>query len=592
MLKKKRKPLSFLVFFLAFWGLLIFLQKAVAHQKFLNLSEYLLQQSYEKDSLSMHFAFQNPKEFGLNDSVTSLPFYQKESYLQEADKTQEIQIKLRKIKKSHLSKSEQNTYDILSRYLDQKAKGASFTYFEQPLSPTSGIHISLPVLLAEYSIACEQDLFDYFSLLKQLPAYFSSLLAYEQDKANAGKFFSTKDCEQVISQCKHLSSKDGQAIFRACFEKQLKKLYAVDSKEYTLYCKKQAAVFCDYIAPAYQNLANGLHQLLPFANPQLGLCQYPNGKEYYEYHLANVIGTDKTRKQLQMLLQKRYQLLYQKFCALKKEYTPSMQHACPTNRNLNVYLQELSKQFQDDFGKLGKTSAITLTQIPESLSDYTAPAYYFLPRLTICLPGHIDQIENIIYYGKQAYNDPIGLFTTLAHEGYPGHMYQNLFFINSQGVSKNNILRYRLDFPGYQEGWAMYVELLAYDKAADFFHQNPTYCQLLKLSREIQICILCYLDIEIHTNNATLTDVAKTLSKIGVKDPEAIQSTYRYLVNEPGTYLKYYIGYLEVLSLKKAYQKYCQQNKIPYQDLAFHTFFLTHGPDTFPHIRKCIESLP
>ena len=57
-----------------------------------------------------------------------------------------------------------------------------------------------------------------------------------------------------------------------------------------------------------------------------------------------------------------------------------------------------------------------------------------------------------------------------------------------------------------------------------------------------------------------------------------IQMIYEYIVEEPACYLKYYLGCLEIVSLKEAARTILGDS---YSDLAFHTFLLDAGPAPF-----------
>jgi uncharacterized protein (DUF885 family) len=267
----------------------------------------------------------------------------------------------------------------------------------------------------------------------------------------------------------------------------------------------------------------------------------------------------------------------------------------------------LQNTLSSEFPLLPGSTSVTVKEIPDALLDYTAPAYYFTPRISLSPKGKIPDISNIIYVSPDAEEDALSLFTTLAHEGYPGHMFQNVYFLSTHGVSKKNVLRYCMDFEGYSEGWAMYAELLSYDYAAQALladsnaeNANPTntaltaqltpaYITLCRLSRELQICVLCILDIRIHNDGAQVADITPLLSRIGIKDPETISNVYSYLINEPGTYLKYYAGYLELLACRDAYMESCTKKGMSYSDKAFHTVFLSHGPDTYTAIQHSLQ---
>lgn len=630
MVIKKRilSSVCLLLLLFAFLLSLGYIKRRGADRQFEALSQEILQDSYEKDSLSLHFAFRDPAQFGIDDSGVHLPCYDRSSYLQEPEKTRQLLSLLEATEADKLSAETAETYEILQHVLQKKAEGADYLYFEEPLSPTGGIHFSLPVLLAEYAMEDREDVENYLKLLRQIPTYFESLAAYEADKAAAGMFMAAEDVNTVISQCDFMASESGSDLYAACFAGQLKTVCEPGSEAYAAYEAEQKQIFDTLVGPAYEKLADALSLLKDTQKEQRGLCRYEGGRDYYEYRIQTLIGTDKTCEEISDILIRRTADLYTQLAALRSRYDSTLAlGASPATQDntsspasemqsqndttapaqtltdpadagksqteydvtdIDTYIPALQENLKKDFPMLPESTPVSIKQIPDALKAYTAPAYYFIPRIQMCRPGRIDGIENIIYYNRDACQDPVSLYTTLAHEGFPGHMYQNNYFIASHGVSASNMLRYSLDFPGYSEGWAMYTELLAYENAAAFTGQDETYCKMLRLSREIQLCVLCYLDIQIHADQATLPGVAPFLAKIGVKDPAAVSEVYTYLVNEPGTYLKYYMGYLELLECKKLFRQRCEEAGKDYSDLAFHTFFLEHGPDTYVRIREKI----
>lgn len=600
--KKLLSSISLLLFIFCFLCSLIYLQKKGAEKEFTQLSGEILRETYEKDSLSTHFAFQNPAQFGIDTSQIQFPCYERTEYEKEESSARQTLSALQSLKTDALSDEARETYEILLETMENRMEGFDYLYFEEPLSPTSGIHSSLPVLLAEYAMDSKEDVESYLGLLEQIPVYFESLAAFEADKAAAGMFMAAQDVDIVISQCDFMASESGAKLFAACFAGQLKNVYKLGSDEFSYYQSAQKRIFDTLVAPAYKKLGDALYVLKEDGKQQEGLCQYERGRNYYEYRIRTLIGTDKSCDEIAKILENRTADLYVQLASLYRAYNKAAGHVQSTTgeeltgsgasddspTDINDYLPALERDLKQDFPSLPQTSQVTIKQIPQALLAYTAPAYYFIPRIQMCRPGNINNIENTIYYSSNACADPISLYTTLAHEGFPGHMYQNIYFIASHGVSEANVLRYSLDFPGYSEGWAMYIELLAYERAGTFTNSDEIYCKMLRLSREIQLCVLCYLDIQIHANHATITDIAPFLSKIGVKEPDTVYEVYSYLVNEPGTYLKYYMGYLELLECKELYQKCCETAGGTYTELAFHTFLLEHGPDSYTRIRRKI----
>lgn len=587
--------------------------------QFVLISDSILKNSYENDSLSCQFSFRDSSQFGISDEACALPCYDREEYLNSKDSLEISLASLKHLTPDRLSKKARATYDILLTYLEGNLKGCEFPYYEEPLSPTGGIHISLPVLLAEFPIEDETDLQKYLSILSLIPSYFESLANFETDKAAAGMIMSGEDVDLVVSQCDFFASPDGLNLFRECFQEDLAMLFPEDSEKQEDYRAQHETLLTTKISPAYAKLGDAMALLKEPGKPRRGLCRYEKGQEYYAYHIQQLIGTDASTKEILQKLQTRLLALYEELAVVQSQYL-SEQNAGKQSRNTeNIentesedtrqtekatgqiqtgdYLPAIHEAMSDSFPTLPGSCPVTIKDIPDALAEYTAPAYYFTPCISLCREGDTDSVKNVIYVGKEAKENPEELFTTLAHEGYPGHMYQNVYFLSSQGVSRKNVLRYCMDFPGYSEGWAMYVELLSFAHAGDIYALSgekmntpgDSYLQLLRLSREIQLCLLCILDINIHNDGATVEDITPYLARIGIKEPDTIENVYSYLINEPGTYLKYYVGYLELLECKELFRQYCEDTGDTYSDLAFHTFFLSHGPDSYTNIKKAIS---
>ena len=82
------------------------------------------------------------------------------------------------------------------------------------------------------------------------------------------------------------------------------------------------------------------------------------------------------------------------------------------------------------------------------MEPYTAPAFYMLP----C----IDNIsDNTIYINTKDTSDRLSLFTTLAHEGYPGHLYQTVYCHQYWKNQQITPLRSILYYGGFTEGSGM-----------------------------------------------------------------------------------------------------------------------------------------
>ena len=209
------------------------------------------------------------------------------------------------------------------------------------------------------------------------------------------------------------------------------------------------------------------------------------------------------------------------------------------------------------------------------MEDYSSPAYYLTPPID-------DMANNIIYINHKNMPDSLTLYTTLAHEGYPGHLYQTVFGQLHLQQQNASCLRYLLHYGGYTEGWALYAENLSYYYARQMVQKtHPSeslWYEACRLNRNLQLCLYSLLDIAIHYEGATPSQVQGILKKMGIGDPETVSSIYSYIVEEPTIYLKYYLGFLEFLSLReKALELWGEDFSL----MRFHRFVLETGPSDF-----------
>ena len=79
----------------------------------------------------------------------------------------------------------------------------------------------------------------------------------------------------------------------------------------------------------------------------------------------------------------------------------------------------------------------------------------------------------------------------MAHEGYPGHMYQTNYFNQHNTCNLRNVL----DFQGYIEGWGTYAEYYAYTLDHGMEEQVG---ELLQHNAAFTLALYALLDINIH----------------------------------------------------------------------------------------------
>ena len=164
------------------------------------------------------------------------------------------------------------------------------------------------------------------------------------------------------------------------------------------------------------------------------------------------------------------------------------------------------------------------------------------------------------------------------HEGYPGHLYQTIMTA-SYGIPS---IRSILNYPGYTEGWATYVEMISYH----YTGLDENLATMLQLNQSAILSLYSTADFGIHYDGWSFDDTKTFFSKYGFKDEATIREIYELIVEEPGHYQKYFIGYLEFLQLRNTAKKRMGNE---YSNKLFHEAVLRMGPAPFPILEKYLE---
>lgn len=553
------------------------------------------------NTLNMHYTVADPSSYGIRSYTPVLPCYSKE---EKEDSLKEISDSLKllySLNDARLSEKDAYAYRLLLSYLENEKKGMSLHYYSSPLSPSSGTQSQLPILLAEYTFRIKRDIEDYLALLDQIDTYFEGIAVYLKEQSAEGLFMPDYSVDKVIAQCDTImdkaSLKNGTHFLHTTFEERLDSLLEegiISKKEKQFYMSENDRLLTTVMLPAYQKLGDELFLLKGSGKNGNGLYYYPDGKEYYLYLLRSHAASYRDIDNIKMLLFKdfdknfdsMYNLLQNNSALLtaQSESSDNFLYEAPADM-----LKSLQQMITADFPALSEVAGsnalpvCTVKSISKNLEEYCSPAFYLTPPLD-------DIRENVIYINQK--NNPYGvdLYTTLAHEGYPGHLYQTVYtqlYFNKTGA---NPVRSLLSYGGYVEGWAMYVELTAYDYAKALMKETNPKTEVLyesyKLDRQIQICLYSLLDIAIHYEGANYEQVHKILSSIGISKASTTRAIYEYIVEEPSTYLKYYLGYLEILELKEEAQKLWGND---YSEYRFHRFYLENGPADFTNLKLQLE---
>ena len=524
-------------------------------------------------TLNLHYTLTDPKAYKIKEKEPSFGSFQQTLIDEELSYLETCQEKLARYQKGHLSDTQRLTADILDWWITGQLLAKDYYYYQEPLGPTLGIQAQLPVLLAEYPFRKKADIDTYLELLSVLPVYFEEIALFEKEKSEEGLFMNDEILDKILAQCESLFPMDQTHFLHTTFQERLEACDFLDEDQRIAYEAKNLKTLSHYVEPAYQTLCEVLNNLRGTGKNLYGLYHTPEGIEYYEYLLKYSIGTDLSMAKIHQMLEAQMEDDYE-----------TLLYAIHQNNNLldieqdvealsspKEILENLQTQIEEDFPESSEVSW-QIKEVPSSLAAYLSHAFYMTPAIDA-------PQQNIIYINPARKPDRTELITTLAHEGYPGHLYQNSFENTEDYPAVRNLFY----IGGYTEGWGLYSEFYAYD----FLGLSKEEGDFLRAATSLNYAVCASLDLSIHGEGWTEEDCLTYLAAFGITDQEKVHQLYLNILEEPSNYLKYYLGYLEICNLKESALTLSSDWTL----YDFHTWFLKMGPAPFDILREQLGSL-
>ena len=574
-LLKKHRMLSVGIFLAAVLSIIYAAILSPAGKSTGSFSEFcttLFREEMKSNTMNLHFTLKDPKAAGIDSYEITLGSLSGDSPHNQARQLKKLSEELKKYSHRSLKGKDRLTCRLLSDYISRQQNLAAYPYYDEPLTPSGGVTSQLPVLLAEYTFRNTRDIKDYLGLLSQMDTYFLGILDYEQKKADAGLFMSDEACLKVIEGCEVFTEHPDDNFLIDTFSNRLNAMDGLTDTQKNAYLKQHSKVLSDHVIPAYSQMIKGLTMLLGRGHNNWGLCNFPKGKAYYEAVVSADTGCDDSVEDLfsQIAKARREDLT---FCQNLLEKNPKLASQSPKPdaalKEENAMLSRLQKEILTDFPAPPQTD-VEICHVDPALSEYLAPAFY--------ITAPIDDISHNRIYINDAKNDTdIYYFTTLAHEGYPGHLYQTIC-TSSYGAPEVLSL---LNYPGYTEGWATYTEMQAFYYAG----LDQDLASLLQHNQAATLSLYATADIGIHYFGWEKEKNAAFWSEYGVDDTATVKRITDLILEEPGNYLKYYVGYLKFRQMR---EQFALENK-SFSVSAFHEAILRTGPSPFSVLEETVR---
>lgn len=528
-----------------------------ANEAFLALDRELFIWYVTADIVTLDQFVYDPKSFGIEESavpVTLGDFSAEAEEIWQKDCQNRLD-RLRLLNADALGDQYRYAYDNYVRYFENERALDGLFYYYEPLDEYVGIHVNLPLTFGLYEFKDEQDIKNYLALIADVPRYFGQILAFEQKRAELGLFMTEVMLDSVLEDLDSvIESRDTNFLYNT-FREALDDASWIDASAKYAYYEQSDKLIGGVYTDAYVSLRDGLEALRPYCRAMVGAkAQGNKAAEYFAIKLREQSGSNLSVEETLDFLEKAAMDLYYALMAADRKAAGkkppfSTGTVAGDERYLKTLITDIVPRMPD--------ISVKYKEIPPELQEGFSPAAYLVPAID-------HYTENTILTNPSKQTDLL----TLAHEGYPGHMFQYTY---QYSLGTIPLFLSVVEPIGYAEGWSTNAEY-SVAKRADMFGAADLCADVL--NDNLTNLIILVASIKVNGQGATQKEMEKYLAEWGMQKYSDI--IYELAVNLPIYYVKYVMGFCQQYELTENCREIAD-----FRDKDFYKEYLSWGPGYF-----------
>ena len=534
-------------------------------------------ETVESDYLTMHSSVYDWRELGLTKPEVTFGDISIDSFRETVSYAEEALEKLHEFDIEELDETEWHDYMAFEAYLENSIDMYSYPEFQFMFRPFTGYLINVIDYFADFMFYEKQDVEDYLTLIEELPSYIDQMKKFTEAQAKEGYFLDDLGYTDAMSELNEMIEKGENCPLVVNFENNIDGFDGISDAEKAEYKERNRTLISESIIPAIRDIRAFLSELKGSRSVQSGaLIEYEPGEgtadglEYYKalvkYSASSSDSLEDIFDYLTKAITESYDYLDWLFENDTEFTSPGKIAGMESIEDVLSYLRANMQGFPE-----GPDVDYTPSYLPPGSNDF-AMAYY--------IPAPVDNIrQNIIRVNKQNTNDLNTLYYVLAHEGFPGHLYQFTWYQASEGYKP---LRHELTFMGYEEGWANYVERTMLLRSG----LDKTSAEYLYLSEILSFMIYAASDIAVNGLGYDQEELSEYIENVGF-DPAYAEELYELSVEMPGSYIPYGYGAARFLEFRERAEQALGDD---FDEEEFHEVLLTYGPRPFELVEEDLEA--
>lgn len=539
----------------------------------------------EEDYTAVHVYLQNPNEYDIDFNQVEVGLGMRPNEEEIETKKESVETSYRELEgfdRDLLTEEQKDIYDSYEWQLglQKEEMDDKFDYYEPLFGSMTGIHYQIPTLLADWEVREEKDIPDLISVVKDVKPYVESALEYTKKQEEKGLLM--LDLDSVIRYCESILEKGEDSSILISMNENIEKL-GLDSVKTEKYEEKLKNAFVESVIPAYEEIRDTMTEFQSGTNNEEGLAEFEHGKEYFEVIFKQNIGSNQSVEDIRDMMETKLQQHVGQAAAIMAK-NPSLLEQLDTEEmsletNYSDYyeiMDDIKSQMFEDFPEVGQLDYVIKDINEEIASDSGVAAYFNIPTLD----G--ESVKQLRVNPKTSDISSLSTFQTVAHEGFPGHMYQYAYMYENSDTPFQKAI---LSSNAYAEGYATYVQYEANKYLTDL---NGDLLELYKENDMMNNCLVILMDIGIHYDGWSMEELGEYVSGFGFEmDEESLEQIYRQLQANPCAFEPYYVGYFEIENLKEKAQ---DTLKDQFDNKKFHEALLKSGLAPFSVVEKNINA--
>ena len=486
----------------------------------------------EEDYLTVHYSLKNPEAYGVTVPEPSLGEISWDDYAEDEEKARKMLDDLHTYDRESLSDEMKNEYDSLEAELERQVMLNMYPYFDFAFYASGGVLDAIQTNLSEFQFYQESDFEDYLEVVADVDDYLDDCMELTEKQAEAGYFLSEGQLNETLDAIDAFLEKTDDNALIISFNDAVDAYEGLDEAGAQSLKDRNAQLIGEEVIPAYQKVSSFLQNLSGSRNGGDAVCDLENGKEYYASLAVTKTGKNADVQSLLDTCNDFINRAMQDYLAVIQKDDYSYMYEEIEMESAEEILDYLKDQMKD----LPEMPQVQwkVSYLDPSIASDSINAYYVIPPVD-------DRSSNVMKINGDNVSDTNSMYETLAHEGFPGHLYQNVTYYENA----DHIMRYMTSPIGYTEGWAMYAEMLAWswsplsDDANTFF----------ALSTAINYVLDAAVDLGVNGLGWSIEDVEKYLDQQGFNSSIA-EALYEFVTLQPGVILPYGYGLAEMMNLR------------------------------------------